>query len=54
MLEKKPHENAILPKSAGNGKEKSATLPNNEEKYACWQLQLISVEHQDYEWYKMH
>lgn len=27
---------------------------NNEEKYAWWQLQLISVEHQDYEWYKMH
>lgn len=37
-----------------NGKKKELMLPNNEEKYACWQLQLISLEHQDYEWYKMH
>lgn len=34
--------------------EWSLMLLNNKEKYAWWQLQLISVEHQDYERYKMH
>lgn len=34
--------------------EWSWMLLNNEEKYTQWQLQLISVEHQDYEPYKMH
>jgi hypothetical protein len=43
------NKHLLIRKSPAKYMPPKSSEKNNEEKYAYWQLRLISVEHQDYE-----